>query len=331
MDIDVVVNLNARRGSERFAAWAQQTLPGSRVVATRSAEDLNRYLDSAAGKAPKVMLAGGGDGTVIGVLDALRARNLTWPALGILPLGTGNGWANGANAPSPRKALEAMARAVARGDTAVPTNEFWVVEVEGRVTPFVGAGWDAECLHDYAVQRKTAPPALRRIAEGRAGYALSLFGRTIPRNLFAPRPRVRLVNLGATAYALDASGRPVELPDAGPGTVLYDGVYGVAGAGTTTDLGFGMRALPFGRTLPGYMHARVYAASAGRATLQLPQLWRGVHPLHGSHDFLLTRCRMEFDREVPVEVGGDVIGLRKSVEYKVSELTVPLIDWAQLN
>jgi Diacylglycerol kinase catalytic domain len=331
MDIDVVVNLNARRGSEQFAAWAQKTLPRSRVVATRTKDDLEQYLASRDGKTPRVMLTGGGDGTVIGVLDAMRSKNLAWPALGILPLGTGNGWANGANAPSPKQAIEAMARAVARGMSNVPTNEFWVVEVEGRVTPFVGAGWDAETLHDYAEQKKSAHPLFRRLVEGRSGYAISLFGRTIPKNLFAARPRVRLINLGASAFALDERGTPYELPDSGPGTVLYDGPYGVAGAGTTTDLGFGMRALPFGRTMPGRMHARIYAASAGRATLQLPQLWRGVHPLHGSHDFLLTHCRMEFDREVPVEVGGDVIGLRKSVDYKVCELTVPLIDWAQLN
>ena len=331
MDIDVVVNLNARRGSEQFAAWAQQTLPKSRVVATRTKQDLEQYLDSHAGRAPKIVLTGGGDGTVIGFLDAMRSRNLAWPALGILPLGTGNGWANGANAPSPKQALEAMARAVARGATSVPTNEFWVVEIDGRVTPFAGAGWDAQTLHDYAEQKKTAPRALKRIVEGRAGYALSFFGRTVPRNLFASRPQVKLINLGKTAYGLDAQGNPVELPDSGPGAVLYDGPYGVAGAGTTTDLGFGMRALPFGRTMPGRMHARIYAATAARATLQLPQLWKGVHPLHGSHDFLLTHCRMEFDREVPVEVGGDVIGLRKSVDYKVCELTVPLIDWAKLN
>ena len=45
MDIAVVVNLNARRGSERFAAWARKVLPNSKVVATRSVDDVNRFVD----------------------------------------------------------------------------------------------------------------------------------------------------------------------------------------------------------------------------------------------------------------------------------------------
>ena len=74
---------------------------------------------------------------------------------------------------------------------------------------------------------------------------------------------------------------------------------------------------------------RVYAATAAQATLHLPKLWRGFHPLPDSHDFLLTRCRMDFDREVPVEVGGDVVGLRSSVEYRLAEQVVPVVDWAR--
>jgi hypothetical protein len=39
---------------------------------------------------------------------------------------------------------------------------------------------------------------------------------------------------------------------------------------------------------------------------------------------------MEFDGEVPVEVGGDVIGLRRQVEYRIAPMVVPVVDWSKL-
>ncbi|MCU0698238.1 MAG: diacylglycerol kinase [Myxococcaceae bacterium] len=332
MDISVVVNLNARKGSERFAEWARRLLPNSKVIATRSVDDVERFVrESMGGKAPKVVLSGGGDGTAIGLLDAMRAKGLEFPALGLVPLGTGNAWAIGTHAPSPRKALEAIRRLVDRGEQSVPTSDFWLMEVEGRLTPFADAGWGAEILHDYKQQRLSAPPFLRKFVEGKGGYAASIFGRTILRNVLSPkRPRVRLINLGEAALGFDASGKPVPVPGGARGAVLYEGPYGVAGAGTTMELGFGFKALHFARTMPGRMHTRVYAATAAQATGRIVDLWRGVHPIPHSHDFLLTHCRMEFDGEVPVEVGGDVIGLRRQVEFRIAPMVVPVVDWAKL-
>lgn len=330
MDISVLVNLNARRGSERFVEWVKKALPGSRIVATRTMDDVKRFVDESAAAGPGVVLSGGGDGTAVGILDIMRARGRSFPTLGLLPLGTGNAWAISTKAPSPKQAVQTMQRVLERGDASLPTDQFYLMEVEGRLSPFADAGWGAEIVYDYKQQQKEAR-VFKKLVEGELGYFTSLFGRTIPRNvLAAKRPQVRVINLGERAYRFDPDGNPVEVPGAGPGTVLYDGPYGVAGAGTTIELGFGMKALHFARTKPGFMHARVYAATAAQATLRIPDLWRGVHPLPHSHDFLVTACRMEFDREVPVEVGGDVIGLRKEVEYRISPHVVQLVDWGKL-
>lgn len=333
MDIAVVINLNSRRGSQRFADFAQRVLPRSRVVVTRSVDDVTSFVDGLSPeRAPSVLLSGGGDGTAIGLLDALRSRSYAFPALGIVKLGTGNAWATTTGAPSPKRAFETMARVLERGHTTVPTTDFALVEVEGRLTPFAGSGCDAEVLHDYRLQREALPGSLRRFAEGAPGYFASLFTRTIPRNVLQrAKPRVRLVNLGPEAFTVDAHGAVVKVPQAGAGTVLYEGPYGVTGAGTSCELGFGFKALHLARTLPGHMHVRVYAASAAEATRRLHQLWTGKHPLPRSHDFLLTHCRMEFDRDVPVEIGGDAIGLRRSVEYRVAPQIVSLVDWANLS
>jgi diacylglycerol kinase family enzyme len=280
---------------------------------------------------PQVVLSGGGDGTACGILDVLRAKHRDFPTLGIVKLGTGNAWAVSTHAPSPKRAMKTLARALEQGHTALPTDDYALVEVEGRLTPFAGSGWDAELLHDYKLQREAVPPALRRFAEGGAAYAVSIFSRTIARNLFRrERPRVRLVNLGDEALTFDPHGNVTRVPGGGRGAVLYEGPYGVAGAGTTAELGFGFKALHFARAMPGRMHVRVYAASAVEATFHLHDLWKGTHPIPHSHDFLLTHCRMEFDREVPVEIGGDAVGLRTSLEYRVAPQVVPLLDWAKL-
>lgn len=330
MDIALVVNLNARRGSQRFAEFARSVLPNSRVIATRSVDEVERFVDELG--SPRVILSGGGDGTACGILDALRHRNREFPTLGLVKLGTGNAWAIGTHAPSPRRAVKRLARALERGHTELPTSDFSLVEVEGRLTPFAGAGWDAELLHDYKLQKQALPKSLQRFATGGLAYAVSIFSRTILRNvLHRERARVRLINLGEDALTFDPHGNVVRVPAGGVGACLYEGPYGVAGAGTTAELGFGFKALHFARRMPGRMHVRVYAATAAEATWHLPDLWRGTHPIPHSHDFLLTHCRMEFDREVPVEIGGDAIGLRKSLEYRIAPQIVPVLDWSKLN
>ena len=55
-----------------------------------------------------------------------------------------------------------------------------------------------------------------------------------------------------------------------------------------------------------------------------------AHPSGGGDNFLLTRCRMEFDRPVPFEIGGDLAGDRTSVELSLADRRVPLVDWRRM-
>lgn len=330
MSVAVVVNLRAGRGSHRLANIARARLPNARVAATRNVEDLRRFVDrEMVPNMPGVLLSGGGDGTAIGLLDELLARNLKLPTLGLLPLGTGNAWAHAVNAPRAEQAISRLARL---DGEAPPVCRFGLVEIEGRVTPFAGTGWDADLLADYRELMDAAPPRLAEATKGVVGYMATLFGKTVPRHIMGhPPARVRLINTGEDAKTVDASGRVVPVPGGERGQVLYDGPYGVAGVGTSTDLGFGFRALHFARLLPDRMHVRIYSAGPAEATLRMASLWRGVHPVPHSHDFLLTAARMEFDREVPVEIGGDLVGLRRSVDMRLSPASVSLVDWAKLS
>mgnify|MGYP006153748631 CR=1 FL=1 len=47
-------------------------------------------------------------------------------------------------------------------------------------------------------------------------------------------------------------------------------------------------------------------------------------------DFFVERVRMDFDRDVPFQMGGDIMGMRRSLEFDLAEESVQLVDWRQL-
>jgi hypothetical protein len=330
MTVAIVVNVRARHGSEKLGRTIRRILPSARVTVTHSFDEARAFVaDEVVRRKPDVLLSGGGDGTAVALLNELRAHGVKVPAFGLLPLGTGNAWARATGPAGLRASLSALS-ALGEGECP-PLRSFRLVEVEGQVTPFAGTGWDAQILADYKSQIESLPPSLRRVAGGTPGYLRSLFTRTIPRQVFGPaRPRVRVINLGEPALALDREGKPVPVPGGGPGAVLYEGPLSVCGAATTEELGLGFRAFPFAHAVPGRMAVRVYAASTAKATLHMPWLWRGAWPLPDDHNWMLTRCRMEFDRAVPFEIGGDLAGERTSVEMSLAPESVSLVDWHRL-
>jgi len=217
--VAVLVNAHARHGSEALGARIRNILPEARVAVTRSLEQARDFLrEELSLRPPSVLLSGGGDGTAVSLLNTLREERLPIPALGLLPLGTGNGWARATGSVGPRAALRSLA--ALEGGAAPTVRPFGLVEAEGRVTPFAGMGWDAEILADYkrmvdetsAPVDPNAPPGARsgqKRGSAMLPYLRSMFTRSIPRLLTTERPRVRLVNLGEDALVVDPSGRVV--------------------------------------------------------------------------------------------------------------------------
>jgi hypothetical protein len=324
MNVAVVVNLRARRGSEAVGRMVRALLPRARVSLTRSLEDVRRFIDrDLAPDPPALLLSGGGDGTAVALLNELRDRQVDVAKIGVLRLGTGNGWANVTGAPRARQAIERIAALDGREP---PTRRFSLVEIDGTVAPFAGTGWDAEIVSDFKAQTAGlgAPGGL-------FGYMKSMFTRTIPKQLFGDGPaQVTLTNLGEDALTVDAHGRVVTHPGGGKGSVLYRGPASVAGAATTEEYGFGFRGFPFARRAPGRLSARVYGAPVLEATRNMLRLWRGEHPMPKMHDFLLTHGRMDFDRDVPFQIGGDLAPARRSFEFCLAGQGVELVDWSRL-
>lgn len=326
MSVAVLINVRARHGSEALGQQVRTILPEARIAITRSLEEARAWVrEDLCRDRPEILLSGGGDGTAVALLNELRDHDLRVPAFGLLPLGTGNGWARATGGVGKREALRGLSALRDSGPPAV--RKFPLVEAEGRLTPFAGAGWDSEILADY---KNMNGGRLGTISGARGGYFRSLTTRTIPRALSGkPRPIVRITNLGPPALTVDEAGTAVPMAGGEEGAVLYEGPLGVGGASTTEELGLGFRAFPYAHLVPGRMAVRVYGASALSAALRVPRLWRGA-PVSGDHNFFVTRCRFEFDRPVPFEIGGDLVGDRTSVELSLVDDAVPLIDWRRL-
>ena len=65
--------------------------------------------------------------------------------MGVLKLGTGNGWARVSGAPAYFKLVEKLPT-LAR---ETPTVTYDLVEVENTLCHFAGVGWDGRILNDY--------------------------------------------------------------------------------------------------------------------------------------------------------------------------------------
>jgi len=337
MDIAVVVNLRARRGTPEVAQRCRAELPQARILSSRSMEDTLDFARTLATSPPGLLLSAGGDGTAIGLLNMLR---LVDPAalgdgdrdlvLGVLPLGTGNAWARATGAKSWKGALARLSEAQAR-TSALPRQSFGLLEIDGKLAHFAGTGWDAEMIDDFHAQ-KDAPgilPKSRR--SGLAGYLHGMFTRTVPRHLFGTGVEVELVNTGSDALAVDPDGRAYPLPGGEHGAVLYRGPTSVCAAGTTEEWGFDFRAFPFARLEPGRFCMRVYSGTSLEATMRMGKLWRGEHPCPGMNTWLVDNCRATFSRKVAFQIGGDRQGHRDVIDFALAKEHVDLLDWRNLS
>jgi diacylglycerol kinase family enzyme len=329
MNVDVVINLKARRGSEAVARKVQAELPQARVITSRTLAEASRFARMNDSGRSSLLLSAGGDGTAVALLNELRGVQI--PSLGVLPLGTGNGWAHATGAPRWRRGLEQLG-GLLRRQGAVPMRRFELVQIDidglpSRIAHFAGTGWDAEIINDFNAQktgRGILPKAWRH---GLAGYMQGLFLRTIPRGLGAKIPEVEITNLGSAAMTVDDAGQPMPLE---AGAVIYRGPTNVCAAGTSENWGFGFRAFPHAGLVPGRFCLRVYSGTTLQATLAMRRLWRGAHPQPRMHSFFVDHVRCVFSRPVALQIGGDSLGNRTEIEYRLAPEKVDLLDWRRL-
>lgn len=131
--------LKARRALEALRAGLPSWEPID-IAVTQGPGDARRLAREAADRGDDAVLAVGGDGTANEVASALTG---TRTALGVVPMGSGNGLARTLGIPlKPAAALEALERSVVRGMDVGRSNGSLFLNV-------AGAGFDAAVGEDF--------------------------------------------------------------------------------------------------------------------------------------------------------------------------------------
>ncbi len=328
----LLVNANAKRGGRRIAAQIARALPNVEVRRTRSEAEAIDWLRSLVGSAspPECFIAAGGDGTAMGLVNCLAKvlpQAAPFPVMGVIPLGTGNAWANSVGAPKLARCLEIIRDAPA---SPLPTRSFGLLETNGMLAHFAGAGWDAQIINDYKDQLAAAKGPPKLFAKTVYGYLSAMLLRTAPKTLVFGRANVIIENLGDEVWTITSDRKLVKMHGVGYGAVLYDGPVSVTGAATCPEYGYHFKAFPWAERFLGMMNVRVYDRKTLGAIRDIPKLWRGHHPMRGMTDWFTKGVRMTFSRPVPLEIGGDAVGMHRSVEYHLAKRTIDILDWQRL-
>ena len=203
------MNANAGRINPRLARALRAAVPADRLHLTETPEHAQEVLTRCVEDEVGTVFAGGGDGTIVGVINGLARHSgeAPLPKVGVLRLGTGNALAHWLGSRSPLSDLRQWQGG--RVHRAIPVS---MVEVDGTWFPFGGLGHDAAILNDYnALKSQWMGRPAWRLLKGVPGYLAAGFLKTLPNWMGRPRPRVRIFNLGR-AYRIGRDGQEVGDP-----------------------------------------------------------------------------------------------------------------------
>jgi diacylglycerol kinase family enzyme len=334
-----LLNGRAKRVTPQVVNKLRSLLPDALILVSQDFDEARRHADRIAHEKPDAVFSGGGDGAVTKLLNLLREAGVErFPSIGVLRLGTGNGWARVAGSPR----FVHMVDKIPLLPKELPTDTYNLTEVEGTLTHFTGVGWDAKILNDYLRNMERRQEQLvgsdtaSRLHKGLVGYMYALFRITVPEEFMAlwkhGQPEVKLENLGEMVSTLSAQGEVIPIAGSeagGPRSLLYNGKLSVGAAGSSTEWGYGFKAFPFARLVPGRINVRIYDRPVSEGVREMFNLWAGKFPQPGMFDWFATKVRMTFSRPMPFQIGGDGVGLRESIEFAVAKETVPIVNWGR--
>ncbi|HEX4386653.1 MAG TPA: diacylglycerol kinase family protein [Myxococcales bacterium] len=347
--VAVLLNANAKSVSDGLRRELGNFVPAKDLFFSRSFEDARHIARTVLERGYRTVLTGGGDGTFVGYVNCLfdqatmsaqqpmgrgafklapvPAYALQLPRIGALKLGTGNAVADFGGASSRRLGVvEDILRA--RSGEVSTSRPLHLLTHEGKRAPFAGLGIDAALLNDYCrLKDKVKGTSLQFLGTGGMGYFCSIVGRTIPTYAFGGSvPNVEVVNLGGPAQQLGPDGKPVGR-EIQRGEILYRGPCKIAAAGTVPNYGFGFQIFPHALSAPGKFQLRLAAISVPKILTNLRTLWSGGTAPSGIFDFHCDRVLVKFDREMPLQVGGDAEGYRREVVLEMAERPLELLDF----
>lgn len=327
--VAVVLNGNARQVTDELVESFDQLVESGDLFLSKSLDEAHGIALEIVDADYPVVLTGGGDGTFVQMVTAItkeaRNRGQEPPCFGLLRLGTGNSLAWALGAGTSRKGVFAdLARL--RHDSA--HRDFRLIEVQGLLTPFAGAGFDALGLKHFHEVRSVVRhlPWVGKRASGAVSYAISIPALTIPKLALRPRMEVRIVNRGA-AERLDQNGRPSG-PRIEKGEVIFEGPCIAALVSTIPYWGFGVRVFPFADNRPADRFClRVVATSPLQVAAHMVSAWKGTYRDKNLIDVYAEDVEFEFDEPNAIEIGGDPAGMTNSMRARLHPDPIKLIDY----
>ncbi len=325
----IYLNCNARRVLPDVVKQIEELVSPDDIFFASTPDDSDQFAKTILHRRYPTVFTGGGDGTVVQLINSLwkasleRPERPQLPAIGVLSLGTGNALS----------LLVSSGSAVQDLKTYVtnPSLDTWtisLVEVDGRLVPFASLGTDAELLGDYVTMKKRfGSGRLKPLFQNVGGYFVAFLGATAPRHLKGfvegRNLRVRITNLGENAWRIGAEGAKGRV--FGPGEVLYEGPVIVTVAGTTPTFGYNMRVLPWADRHPDFFQLRISNVPLAWSLLKIRNVWDGTFSADGLFDFYASHVKLEYSDPVPFQVAGDVAGTRDCVEFRVVPRAIRLL------
>ena len=250
------------------------------VTDTRDRDELAAFLAERIGDYRTVVIAGG-DGSLGVAYNVVAGRDVT---LGYIPAGFGNATAHLLSLPRHPAALAGL---LAAGD-ARPID---LVEVDGRLALFAGAGWDALVAGRYA-------SGGAKMVRGWAGSVV----RSLP----------DLSRRWAARIAADD-------------TITHEGPMILAVVSVTPFYGRGLRVNPGARPDQGRLTLRTYAGPVPRQAAEAVR-WvaRRLPSAPSVHAQQVVLASLD-ERPIPVQADGDLVGEALEWNFAVRPAAVRLI------
>ncbi len=330
--VAVVLNGNARQVTDELVESFDQLVGSGDLFLSRSLDEAHGITAEIVEAGYPVVLTGGGDGTFVQMVTSIsreaRSRNQEPPIFGLLKLGTGNSLAWALGAGTSRKGVFAD---LARLNHDSAHKDVRLIEAQGLLTPFAGAGFDALGLKHFHEVRSIVRhlPWVGKRATGAMSYAISIPMLTIPELALRPAMEVRIVNRGV-AERLDQNGSP-QGPPIGDGEIIFEGPCIAALVSTIPYWGFGVRVFPFAESRPPDRFClRVVATSPLHVAAHMLSVWRGTYRHENLIDVYADDVEFQFDEPTAIEIGGDPGGMTESMRARLHPDPVKLIDYGTL-
>ena len=323
----VLLNARAKAWSGALHQDVLRYVPGQDLFLTDDFRQAKRTVDKLLSSDYEAIFAGGGDGTVMYLLNALerlirqgKLERDRAPIIGVLRMGTGNAIAHYLGAEEIIEDLRAL-----RSGAQLMIHAVNMIEGEEGLFPFAGVGWDADILNDYGeVKALVRGRALEPYVTGLGGYGAAIAMRTIPRALTLQKPaRVRLVNLGERALRINYLGEVLQ--ELGQGDVLYEGPMRICGAASIPYWGFQVRMFPQADARQDLFQVRCFHGGVAEIVFHLRRFWRGEIQESSIVDLLVQQVRVELlDEPLPYQVSGDISGIERQIIWRLAPHPVKL-------